>query len=101
MPTYRYQCQCGHEFEFEQKITDEPLNVCPFVSDSSRCFLSNSKKAYPVQRLIISGNFVLKGSGWYRDGYSSNGSNGSCSNGCKENACATKEKQTVSCQETK
>lgn len=33
MPTYDYQCQaCGHKFESSQKITDDPLEVCPSCS---------------------------------------------------------------------
>jgi putative FmdB family regulatory protein len=30
MPTYSYRCSnCGHEFDIEQKIKDEPLKTCP------------------------------------------------------------------------
>lgn len=30
MPTYNYRCQdCGHEFEIVQRMTDEPLKLCP------------------------------------------------------------------------
>lgn len=30
MPTYEYACQgCGHRFETQQRITAEPLSVCP------------------------------------------------------------------------
>jgi len=62
MPTYEYQCEkCGHEFEREQRITDEPLKTCP------KC------KAPKAKRLISATSFVLKGSGWYSDLYSSGG----------------------------
>jgi putative FmdB family regulatory protein len=30
MPTYEYQCKtCNHRFENWQKMTDEPLTICP------------------------------------------------------------------------
>jgi putative FmdB family regulatory protein len=58
MPTYEYRCnQCGHELEEFQKITDAPLKTCP------KC------GADQLERLISGGNFVLKGSGWYKDLY--------------------------------
>ena len=61
---YDYICKnehCKKEFEAEQSIKDEPLTECP-----------HCKGLEGVQRLISSGtNFVLKGDGWYADGYSS------------------------------
>ena len=60
MPTYEYQCEkCGHEFERDQRITDEPVKKCP------------SCRAARVKRLISTTSFVLKGGGWYSDLYSS------------------------------
>jgi putative FmdB family regulatory protein len=60
MPIYEYACdRCESEFEAEQRITDEPLKSCP------QC---RSRK---VKRLISQTSFVLKGSGWYSDLYSS------------------------------
>lgn len=60
MPTYEYQCEkCGHEFEREQRITEDPIKTCP------KC------KAQKAKRLISATSFVLKGSGWYSDLYSS------------------------------
>ena len=60
MPTYEYACdKCEHEFEREQRITDDPVKTCPAC---------RSRK---VRRLISSTSFVLKGSGWYSDLYSS------------------------------
>ena len=59
MPTYEYKCRaCGHVFEIIQKITEPPLKKCP------KC------KKPKAERQIIGGNFILKGSGWYSDGYS-------------------------------
>ena len=60
MPTYEYACdKCGHEFEREQRITDDPVKTCP------EC------RGRRVRRLISNTSFVLKGSGWYSDLYSS------------------------------
>lgn len=60
MPTYEYRCdKCGHEFEREQRITDEPVKKCPGCRSAR------------VKRLISATSFVLKGGGWYSDLYSS------------------------------
>lgn len=60
MPTYEYQCKkCDHEFSREQRITEKPVKKCP------ECGSMQAK------RLISKTNFVLKGSGWYNDLYSS------------------------------
>lgn len=60
MPIYDYACEkCEREFEVEQRITEEPLKTCP------QC------KSRKVKRLISQTSFVLKGSGWYSDLYSS------------------------------
>ena len=60
MPVYEYACdKCKHEFEAEQRISDEPIRTCPTC------------RARKVKRLISRTSFVLKGSGWYSDLYSS------------------------------
>jgi len=60
MPIYEYQCQkCGHEFEREQRIVEDPIKKCPAC------------KANRAKRLISKTSFVLKGGGWYNDLYSS------------------------------
>ena len=62
MPIYEYQCEkCSHEFEREQRITDDPVKTCP------KC------KARRVKKLISQTSFVLKGGGWYSDLYASSG----------------------------
>jgi putative FmdB family regulatory protein len=59
MPTYNYRCgACGHEFERVQRITEDAIKTCP------------SCNAESASRLITSGNFILRGSGWYSDAYS-------------------------------
>jgi putative FmdB family regulatory protein len=58
MPIYEYACdKCGHEFEREQRMSDSPVKTCP------KC------KARKVTKLISRSSFVLKGGGWYADGY--------------------------------
>ena len=58
MPTYNYECEaCGHAFEREQRISEDPIKKCP------KCGKSKAR------RMISSGNFILKGGGWYSDGY--------------------------------
>ena len=56
MPTYDYECSKGHEFEAVQRITEEPLK---------RCQICGAK----ATRLISQTSFILKGGGWYADGY--------------------------------
>jgi putative FmdB family regulatory protein len=68
MPTYTYACAaCDHEFEREQRISEDPLKKCP------KC---GKNKAY---RTISQGNFILKGGGWYSDGYGASKSSTSSS----------------------
>jgi len=63
MPTYSYTCDaCGKSFEKEQRIVEDPLKICE---------LCGQPKA---RRQIVSGNFILKGGGWYSDGYGSKSS---------------------------
>jgi putative FmdB family regulatory protein len=60
MPTYEYGCEaCGKTWELEQRITEAPAKECPKCGELK------------AKRLISGGNFVLKGGGWYADGYGS------------------------------
>jgi putative FmdB family regulatory protein len=64
MPTYGYRCgSCGHEFEIRQKITDEPLKVCPV------CQGKLSKMVYPA-------GVIFTGSGYYTTDYRSSSGKG-------------------------
>ena len=56
--TYEYKCEhCGHLWEQEQSIKDEPTKDCP------KC------KKEKAKRLICGGGgFILKGGGWYNSG---------------------------------
>jgi putative FmdB family regulatory protein len=66
MPTYEYQCSKGHLFEAEQSIHDPALK---------RCRVCRAK----ATRLISASSFILKGGGWYSDGYGSKGAAGKAS----------------------
>jgi putative FmdB family regulatory protein len=60
MPTYEYGCKaCGHEWELVQRMSEDPKRKCPSCGKMK------------AQRLISGGNFILKGGGWYADGYGS------------------------------
>lgn len=59
MPIYEYQCKgCGGEFEYQQRMSDDPKTVCESCGGL-------------LERLISRSSFLLKGSGWYKDLYSS------------------------------
>jgi len=54
MPIYAYRCEaCGFAKDVLQKMSDEPLTVCP----------SCSKAAFKKQ--VTAAGFQLKGTGWY------------------------------------
>ncbi|MFV0477154.1 MAG: FmdB family zinc ribbon protein [Parahaliea sp.] len=54
MPIYEYQCEsCGQPHEALQKISDEPLVVCPACGRTS------------LKKKISAAGFRLKGGGWY------------------------------------
>lgn len=54
MPIYEYECKnCGYRFERLQKISDEPLKICPECQKSQ------------LTKLISNTSFQLKGTGWY------------------------------------
>jgi predicted nucleic acid-binding Zn ribbon protein len=72
MPTYEYQCECGKVFEYEQRISEPALTTCPFCRDGGECpYCGRRDTPCKVERLVNGGNFILKGGGWYKDGYSS------------------------------
>ena len=60
MPFYDYCCKnCEHEITILQKRTDPNPNSCLKCGSNA------------MQRQISSCGFSLAGSGWYKDGYSS------------------------------
>jgi len=53
MPTYEYLCQtCSHRFETWQKMTDEPLSICPECGGH-------------IRRVLYATGVIFKGSGFY------------------------------------
>lgn len=60
MPTYEYRCNaCGKEFEYQQRMSDPDLTKCEACNEDK------------LEKLISRTAFQLKGSGWYKDLYSS------------------------------
>lgn len=54
MPIYEYQCgSCDSKKEHLQKLSDEPITVCPTCGSNT------------YTKLISAVGFQLKGSGWY------------------------------------
>lgn len=66
MPIYEYQCQAGHQFEAIQRISESPLEVC-----------ENDGCGAKAERIISQSAFILKGGGWYNEGYASTRESGS------------------------
>lgn len=63
MPIYEYQCDaCGHEHEALQKLSDEPLMICPACNEPE------------LKKKISAAGFRLKGGGWYETDFKSGGS---------------------------
>ena len=68
MPTYDYLCQtCSHRFETWQKMTDEPLTICPECGSH-------------IRRVLYPAGVVFKGSGFYKTDHSNNGTVASATN---------------------
>jgi putative FmdB family regulatory protein len=61
MPTYDYICtSCGNAWELEQRIVEDPIKKCP------KCGANTAKR-----QISQGAGFILKGGGWYSDGYGS------------------------------
>jgi len=82
--TYEYACgACGHEWEAEQRISEEPLKKCP------KCGKLQAKR-----QISRGAGFILKGGGWYADGYGS--SSGTSSSGSSDSKSESKSSDTSS-----
>ncbi len=78
MPTYVYQREDGTTFELSQRITAAPLAECPTTHQK-------------VHRVISGGTgFILKGTGFYKTDYVSNGEN----KAADDEAASTETKDT-------
>lgn len=77
--TYEYTClACQHEWEAEQRISEKPLTDCP------KCHQASAKR-------VVSGGagFILKGGGWYADGYGSKGTSSKSDSSSKDSSSST------------
>jgi putative FmdB family regulatory protein len=85
MPTYEYQCKsCNHRFEVWQKMTDEPLTVCPECNGT-------------IRRILFPAGIVFKGSGFYKTDHGSGAVIGdNHQNGHKEKDGASKTESAAS-----
>ncbi|MCK9618908.1 MAG: zinc ribbon domain-containing protein [Methylobacter sp.] len=82
MPIYEYQCQsCGHEHEALQKLSAEPLVICPACSKPE------------LMKKISAAGFRLKGSGWYETDFKS----GAKKNVAGESSSSTSASSSGSC----
>ncbi|MCF7800413.1 MAG: zinc ribbon domain-containing protein [Candidatus Marinimicrobia bacterium] len=77
MPTYDYECKkCGRRFEVFQRMTDNPLTICP----TGICEEKEWGRG-EVRRLLSGGTgLIFKGSGFYITDYSKKSSSGAGSN---------------------
>ncbi len=74
MPIYEYLCkECNKKHEVIQKISDEPLTVCPDCGGE-------------LKKEVSLGSFTLKGTGWYKTDYA----NKPACNGCSSSGCSNK-----------
>ena len=88
MPIYGYRCSaCGHQFEILQRVSDEPLKVCP------QCQGKLTKILYPA-------GVIFKGSGFYTTDYKGSGKSGSA-NGSGASAAAKSEPKSETKSESK
>ncbi len=98
MPIYGYRCSnCGHEFEIQQRMSDQALKACPV------CQGKLNKILYPV-------GISFKGSGFYTTDYgsgkspdaaSSNGAGKGSDRAAAEGGSDSKEAKSESKSETK
>ncbi len=62
MPIYAYKCSaCGHAKDVLQKISDDPLTVCPACGASA------------FSKQVTAAGFQLRGAGWYVSDFRGNG----------------------------
>ncbi|WMW79997.1 zinc ribbon domain-containing protein [Undibacterium cyanobacteriorum] len=83
MPIYAYRCEaCGFAKDVLQKMSDDPLTVCPECQQAS------------FKKQVTAAGFQLKGSGWYVTDFRG-GSAGASATGATGGATAEASKQTT------
>ena len=87
MPYYQYRCKdCEHEFETRQRMSDEPLTVCPVCNGR-------------IRRVVSPVGVVFKGSGFYvtdTRGSNAGGKNGTAKTETKSSDSSEPDKSTAS-----
>jgi putative FmdB family regulatory protein len=85
MPVYEYQCsECGKIQEAFQKISESPLETCPYCEGN-------------LKKLISQSSFHLKGSGWYVTDYGGKKSGSDKKTDTKKKS-DSKTQKTASCK---
>lgn len=65
MPIYEFKCkECGHVFDKLMKHKD-PAPQCPAVTEDEASDPCHGE----AERIISKTSFILKGTGWAKDGY--------------------------------
>ena len=83
MPTYEYLCKaCSHRFEQWQKMTDEPLTICPECGGF-------------IRRVFYPAGIVFKGSGFYKTDHNASSAAGAHGNAKNGTAAASSETSTA------
>ncbi len=63
MPIYEYKCNaCDHRLEKLQRMSDDPLKVCPECDKDA------------LTKLVSAAGFRLTGTGWYETDFKNKGS---------------------------
>jgi putative FmdB family regulatory protein len=79
MPIYEYRCENGHTFEVMQRMTDDPVAVCP-------------EDGAPVQRVFHPVAVHFKGKGFYNTDYGTKRRNRELERSAKDGADKTESK---------
>lgn len=80
MPIYAYRCEaCGFAKDVLQKMSDEPLTVCPECQQAS------------FKKQVTAAGFQLKGNGWYVTDFRGGSSGSTSSTNAVSSAPASSE----------
>ena len=86
MPTYEYLCNtCRHSFETWQKMSDEPLTICPECGGH-------------IRRVLYPAGIVFKGSGFYKTDHANGSSSGVNGNAKKTESAAESKTESKSAE---
>lgn len=88
MPTYVYRREDGSTFEIEQRITADPLAVCPETGQK-------------VERVITGAGLIFKGSGFYLTDYARKNENGTSPGDSKSKPDAKESAEPATATEKK